>query len=86
MRRYSALFGVTPHITFVLRNRLLLRLPSKSEPRHLLWSLLFLKLYGSEHVRACLTMVSEKTFRKWSWVFVKLLSELKVVRLILYLR
>ena len=39
-------------------------------PRHLLWALLFLKKYGDEAEMATLAGCDEKTFRKWSEIFV----------------
>lgn len=53
--------------------------PLSSRPVHLLWALLFLKVYGSEHTHRMIANVDEKTFRKWSWCFVHLLSDIDVV-------
>ncbi len=39
----------------------------------------FLKVYATEHVNAAIVSADEKTFRKWSWRFVKLIKDLKVV-------
>ena len=43
------------------------KLPKKARPKHLLWTLLFLKLYDVENVLAPMCGCSEKTFRKWVW-------------------
>ena len=48
---------------------------SHAKPAHLLWALLFLKKYGDESEMAALVgtdgnVVDEKTFRKWSKIFV----------------
>lgn len=78
-RRFRHLFGVTPHVVSEVWNRMKHNLPRRSNCKHLLWALLFLKCYGSEHVHCALVGADEKTFRKWSWIFVKKISELRVV-------
>ena len=46
--------------------------------KHLLWALLFLKIYATENVHASLAGgVDHKTFRKWSWIFVKAIANLE---------
>jgi hypothetical protein len=41
---------------------------SSARPRHLLWALVFLKVYASEDVHCCLVgYVDAKTYRKWAW-------------------
>jgi len=49
---------------------------SHAEPKHLLWALLFLTVYGLEAQMAKLVgkegmAVDEQTFRKWSKIFVE---------------
>lgn len=41
------------------------KLPKKARPEHLLWTLLFMKLYSAENVLAPMCGCDEKTFRKW---------------------
>lgn len=77
-RKYITFFGVSPNVCAVAW-KLLKRKPQGSQPKHLLWSLLFLKTYNKEHVNASLAGADEKTFREWSWKFVKMLSDLRVV-------
>jgi hypothetical protein len=49
-----------------------------SQPIHLLWALLLLKVYGKEEELASLAgAVDEKTFRKWSHIFVEKISYLQ---------
>ena len=43
---------------------------------HLLWALMFLKLYAAECVLASIAAVNEKTYRKWAWAFVDALADL----------
>lgn len=49
------------------------------EPRHLLWGLSFLKIYGSEEVHCTLARSSRNSFRKWCWIIVKQLALLNQV-------
>ena len=44
-----------------------------------MWALLFLKLYEIEPVNASLVRCDEKTFRKWSWLFVEAIGDLDYI-------
>lgn len=83
LRRFKAFFGVTPTVCAICWEVLKDNLPQGAEPKHLLWALLFLKQYCSEHNRRSILGADEKTIRKWTWLFVDLLSRLDVV-MILY--
>ena len=50
-----------------------------AEPKHLLWALLFLKVYAkSEEVHCAIVgWPHSDTFRKWSWYFVRKIFELQ---------
>ena len=48
---------------------------------HLLWALLFLKRYDTEHTNHSITGADEKTFRKWVWIFVDMLAYMDAVGL-----
>ena len=51
---------------------------SSHHPRHLLWSLVFLKIYSTEEVHCRIVgWPAPKTFRKWSWYFVGKIAQLK---------
>lgn len=78
-RRFRALFGASPRVCFLLWSLLCGLCPPQGKPVHMLWALMFLKVYATEHVHAALAGVDEKTFRKWQWKFVKLLASLKLV-------
>ncbi len=57
-------------------------MPAGVNPKHILWALLFLTVYDTEHNSAQrLGNVDKKTYRKWSEVFVIAISylECKVV-------
>lgn len=77
LRRFKCFFGVTPHTCSLIWS--LLSIPLESQPKHLLWSLYFLKQYDAESIRRTLFHVDEKTIRKWTWIFVTLISDLNVV-------
>lgn len=79
-RRFRALFGVSAELCADVWSRTAASRPPKSRPVHLLWALLFLKVYGSEQTHRTITGVDEKTFRKWSWFFIELIADLNVVR------
>ena len=54
---------------------------SHAKPEHILWALLLLKKYGDESEMATLAgggvAVDEKTFRKWSKIFVHRIASIK---------
>ncbi len=55
--------------------------PKKSKPKHLLWTLYFLKVYTRE-APGCSTVggskgaIDPKTLRKWVWLFIERIAEL----------
>jgi hypothetical protein len=56
-------------------------LPEKSEPKHLLWALYFLKCYPKEGpgcaiVGGSKVAIDPKTMRKWVWLFLERICEL----------
>jgi len=78
IRRWMAFFGAKPEICVDLWGRLQVAADDPelacAKPEYLLWGLLFLKRYGSEEEMASIAgsegAVDEKTFRKWSKIFV----------------
>lgn len=79
LRRFQSFFGVIPVVCSLIWDQLKNEAPSGAEPKHLLWCLSFLKEYSNEHYRRSIFNSDEKTIRKWTWTFVKLLSNLNVV-------
>eukprot|EP00171_Calliarthron_tuberculosum_P006568 IDg6568t1 len=79
-RRFRALYGVSPRVCATVWNLITSDLPPHASPKHLLWGLLFLKLYASENVHARIVGADEKTFRLWQWKMVKLIAALNVCR------
>lgn len=79
-RKFRSFFGTSPVVCVSAWDNLLNVLPKKSHPEHLLWALLHMKLYCPEHTNAALVGASEKTFRKWCHIFVRLIAKMPVVR------
>jgi hypothetical protein len=52
------------------------KLPKAAEPKHLLWALMWLKLYKSEPAMVSIAKVHSNTFRKWVWKMVIGISDL----------
>lgn len=73
------MFGVSADTCAVLWALREGRTPPGAKPVNLLWGLLFLKLYETERVNSFIAGTDEKTFRKWTWIIVKLLADLPVV-------
>lgn len=80
IRRWQAHFGVEPAVVADAWNRI--KIPVSGEgttdyakPEHLLWGLLFLKMYVAEEGMAGMCgpekAVDEQTFRKWSKLFIE---------------
>ena len=78
-KKFSAYFGATPLVCSYIWRGLYYRnyIPKGGYAIHLLWALMFLKLYGHECTMAPIAGVTEKTFRKYCWSFVKQISKLK---------
>lgn len=82
LRRFKSFFGVTPIVCSLIWDRIKHNVPNGGERKHLLWCLSFLKQNAVEHYRRSIFRADEKTIRKWTWIFVELLSNLDVVTLI----
>lgn len=54
------------------------QLPTKPNPVHFLWALLFLKGYDTTAKNAAMADCDEKTFRKWCWFYVEAIADLDV--------
>jgi len=80
-RKFRAFFGTSPQVCVIVWDKLSTRRPTNSTPEHLLWGLMLLKQYNIESVNATLVGVSEKTFRKWSMIFIRLFANLSVVNI-----
>ena len=54
---------------------------------HLLWAMRFMKLYSTEEIHAAEVQKSEKTWRKWTWLYLEGIASVtdEVVSLNFYL-
>ena len=82
-RRYRGAFGASPRISSLIWT--MLRHPIGGELIHLLMAFHFLKCYATETIQAALFKVDEKTFRKWQWMYVRLLSTLNNVSSLIFI-
>ena len=82
-RRFRELFGarmeIVVHIWVMMDDDGLL--PEKSRPKHLLWTLYFMKVYprqapGCSAVGGSGGAIDPKTMRKWVWLFIERIGEL----------
>ena len=82
-RRFRELFGarmeIVVHIWVMMEDDDLL--PPKSKPKHLLWTLYFLKCYPKESpgcaaVGGSRGAIDPKTMRKWVWLFLERINDL----------
>ena len=79
-RRFRACFGAPSKVVADLWNRIKANnpdIPSGGKPKHLLWALVFLKVYSTEEIHCSIVgWPSAKTFSKWAWFFVDCIAEL----------
>lgn len=66
-RDFRALFGVSPTVCVDLWYLCRDSFDKKIRPRHLLWSLMWMKTCATEPILSSLVRVTRKTFRKWNW-------------------
>ena len=81
---FCSFFGAPSDVVADLWNQIQPADEASANPKHLLWALLFLKVWSSKEVHCCLVgWPSARTFRKWSWCFIGKTAELKndVIRL-----
>lgn len=79
-RRWMSAFGAYPDVCCILWNEVKPHstMPNGVEPKHLLWGLIFLNIYDTEeNIALRVGDVDEKTFRKWSHLFVDAISYLE---------
>ena len=79
-RRFKSTFGTTPNIIYQIWHLIETLLVSESRPCHLLWALMFLKLYKNESASSGMVGgVSEKTFRHHVWIVLAAIDKRKSV-------
>lgn len=79
------MFRTTPAICADIWNEFGTSVPKGGSYKHLLWGCSLLKVYGNEAVFCTLVGADSKAWRKWSWEFVELISNLKVVSLYFFI-
>lgn len=79
-RQEKELFGVSSLVCYSIWEAIYEGLDDCSKPEHLFWALIFLKTYSSENTHSIIAGCSPRTFRKWSWEFIGLISNLNTVR------
>lgn len=77
MRRFRANYGTSPGVCAILWNLIKPVLPRWFKFPHLLWGLIFLKVYATESVIAPKLGVDEKTYRDYVWPVVKAIASVK---------
>ena len=79
-RSFRELFGIALEPAVSTWNLMIKSeyLPKGGTPYHFLWTLMFLKVYGSEEQMCILANIKDpKTFRKWVWKFIPAISSLE---------
>lgn len=79
LRRFKSLFGVTPLICSIIWNKIRPNIKNGCSPKHLLWTLMFLRNYNTEETNRAILNVDEKTIRKYVWDIIDYISSLRVV-------
>ena len=77
-RRFLSHYGVSPQIVSILWDSILLNLPPKCCSIHLLWCLLFLKVYASEAILSSIVGTNEKKYREHVWPVMRAIAALRV--------
>ena len=85
-KAFRSFFGAPIQLIHVLWNRIVAQAPLKANahPKHLLWALMFLKVYAVGPVlRALCGWPSEGNHREWVWYFVGRIDDLRpdIIRL-----
>ena len=78
-RAFRGYFSLTPSLCVHVWDEIENLLPRGGKPFHLLWGLLYLKVYASEDVLVAFANTTRKTFRKWSKIVTKLMAHLNYV-------
>jgi hypothetical protein len=75
---FASIFGVRVSLCPIIFQHCQLYMIHGLEAKHLLWGLLFLKVYATEDV-ACymLTHTTRKTYCKWYWIVIQAIASKK---------
>lgn len=78
-RRFRSMFGISATVCSICYGNIVAFLPDSAQPKHPLYSLMFMRLYVSENVNCFMAGCDEKTFRKQVWIFNPLIADMRVV-------
>lgn len=78
---FIEMFGISADVVCDVWTRIILlrkeHIPKGAEPKHLLWALLFMKVYATERILCSLAGgVDKDTFRKWRNIFIDEIARL----------
>lgn len=76
-RLFRALFGCPPLVCVDLWETC--SFTRGTAPKHMMWSLLFLKVYATEDVLCSILRCCRRTFRKWLWPTVLAIAKAKPI-------
>ena len=76
---FGACFGMSPNLYVRVWDEIEDVLPSAAMIPHLLWVLLFLKVYGTEDTMAVMVQTTQKTYRKWVGIVIEEIYSLTYV-------
>ena len=74
---FQASFGVSSKVASIVWRKITHSDGPSLDPIHLLWALLFLKVYPNERVLSGIVGADRKTVRSWVWHFIYLMAALK---------
>lgn len=77
MERFRSHYGTSPGVCALIWNKISDIVPRKYTYKHLLWGLLFLKVYATESVTAGMIGVDEDTYRDHLWEVIKAIASCK---------
>ncbi len=78
-KQFHSLYGASPFVCSLLWGMIVGfgELDPYCHPKHLMWTLLFLKTYLPETILSIMLDATEKTIRKWIWYIIDTLSDLE---------
>ena len=77
--RFQSLYGASPLVCSILWAKIVYfgGFDPSCQPKHLLWSFLFMNCYLAENVLAVLLGADERTIRMWVWYIIDALNDLE---------
>jgi hypothetical protein len=78
LQKFRSFFGCSACVGTVLWNRIEQSLKQRSLPKHLLWTLVFIKSYATEEVHCRMVgWADPKQYREWVWYMLEKICEIK---------